>query len=136
MRVEVVDKGASAHLSNLVIGLGLLVTQLKDSKCTKIRQLLRHKDVGLLTHECVSEDEGLRKEILSKAHHSLNTVHSGSTKMYKVEERSGLEFRACLSSSSLQATFGMPPYEALYGVKHQSPLYWDSVGRKQRWGLK
>ena len=92
MRVEVVDKGASARLSNLVIGLGLLVAQLKDSKYTKIRQLLRHKDVGLLTHECVSEDKGLRREILSKAHHSPYTVHSGSTKMYKDEERSGLEF--------------------------------------------
>jgi hypothetical protein len=84
---------------------------------------------------CV-EGEGLRKEILSKTHHSPYTVHPGSTKMYKDEERSGLEFSTYLSSSSLQATFGMPPYEALYGRKCQSPLYWDNVGRKQRWGLK
>jgi hypothetical protein len=84
----------------------------------------------------VSEGEGLRKEILSKTHHSPYTVHPGSTKMYKDKERSGLEFSTYLSSSSLQATFGMPPYEALYGHKCQSPLYWDNVGRKQRWGLK
>ena len=80
------------------------------------------KDVGMLgcspiSDECVSKDEGLRREILSKTHHSSYTVHSGSTKMYKDEERSGLEFSIYLSSSSLQTTFGMLPYEALYGVK-------------------
>jgi hypothetical protein len=35
--VEVVDEGASARLSNLVVGLGLLVTWLEDPECTKIR---------------------------------------------------------------------------------------------------
>ena len=62
-------------------------------------------------------DEGLRKEILSKTYHSPYTVHSGSTKMYKDEERSRLEYSTYLSSSSLQANFGLPPYEALYRVK-------------------
>ena len=45
--VEVVDEGASARLSNLVIGLGLLVAQLEDPEYTKIRQLLRHKGFAL-----------------------------------------------------------------------------------------
>jgi hypothetical protein len=54
----------------------------------------------------VSEGERLRREFLSKTHHSPYTVHSGSTKMYKDEERLGLEFNTYLSSSSLQATFG------------------------------
>ena len=76
-----------------------------------------------ISDEYVSGDEGLRKEILSKAHHSSYTVHSGSTKMYKDEERSGLELSTYLSSSLLQATFGLLPYEALYGVKFWSPLY-------------
>ena len=67
--------------------------------------------------ECVSGDEGLRKEILSKAHHSSYIVHTKSTKMYKDKERSGLEFSTSLSLSSLQATFGLSPYELLYGVK-------------------
>ena len=63
-------------------------------------------DVGMLgcspiSDECVSGDEGLRKEILSKAHHSSYIVHFGSTKMYKGEERLGLEFSIYLSSSSL-----------------------------------
>ena len=80
------------------------------------------KDVGMLgrspiSDNCVSRDEGLRNEILSKAHHSSYTVHSRSTKMYKDKEKSGLEFSTYLSSSSLQATFGLLPYEALYGRK-------------------
>jgi hypothetical protein len=58
----------------------------------------------------VLEGKRLRKEILSKTHHSLYTVHSGSTKMYKDEKESGLVFSTYLSSSSLQVTFGMPPY--------------------------
>jgi hypothetical protein len=56
------------------------------------------KDVGLLTQECV---KGLRKEILSKTHHSSYTIHPRSIKMYKEEERSGLEFSTYISSSLL-----------------------------------
>ena len=65
----------------------------------------------------MSEGAGLRKEILSKTHHSPYIVHSGSTKMYKDEERSELEYSTYLSSSSLQKTFGMPPYKTLYEGK-------------------
>jgi hypothetical protein len=54
----------------------------------------------------VLEGEGLRKEILSKTHHSPYIVHPGSIKKYKDEERLGLEFNTYLSLSSLQATFG------------------------------
>jgi hypothetical protein len=56
--VEVVDEGAFACLSNLVVGLGLLVTLLKDPECTKIRQLLRHKDFALRMMGCslISDD--------------------------------------------------------------------------------
>jgi hypothetical protein len=95
---------------------------LEGPKCTKIKQLLRHKafclkDVGLLTHEYVLEGKRLRKEILNKIHHSLYIIHPGSIKMYKDEEGSELEFSTYFSSSSLQATFGMPPYETFYGVK-------------------
>jgi hypothetical protein len=42
MGVEVIDEGASARLSNLVVGLGLLVTRLEGPRCTKIRHLLTH----------------------------------------------------------------------------------------------
>jgi hypothetical protein len=53
------------------------------------------KDDGLLTHECVSEGDGLRKKILSNTHHSpyiVYTVPTGSTKMYKDEKKVELEF--------------------------------------------
>ena len=34
-------------------------------------------------------------------------------------------------NNSYHATIGMPPYEALYGRKCRSPIYWDKVGEKQ-----
>jgi hypothetical protein len=34
-------------------------------------------------------------------------------------------------NNSFQATIGMAPYEALYGCKCKSPLYWDEVGERQ-----
>jgi hypothetical protein len=37
-------------------------------------------------------------------------------------------------NSSYQATIGMPPYEALYGRKCQSPLYWDNIRERQTLG--
>ena len=33
-------------------------------------------------------------------------------------------------NNSYQATIGLPPYEALYGRKFRSPLYWDEIGEK------
>jgi hypothetical protein len=44
------------------------------------------KDNGLLTlfkQVCVLENRGLRKEIMSEAHHSPNTIHPSGTKMYR-----------------------------------------------------
>jgi hypothetical protein len=32
------------------------------------------------------------------------------------------------SYNSFQASIGMAPYEALYGRKCRSPLYWDELG--------
>jgi hypothetical protein len=37
-------------------------------------------------------------------------------------------------NNSYQATIGMLPYEALYGQKCQSPLYYDNVGERQTLG--
>jgi hypothetical protein len=37
-------------------------------------------------------------------------------------------------NNSFQATIGMAPYEALYGRKCRSPLYWDEVGESQLLG--
>jgi hypothetical protein len=39
-------------------------------------------------------------------------------------------------NNSFQASIDMAPYEALYGWKCRSPLYWDEVGERQLIGLK
>jgi hypothetical protein len=39
-------------------------------------------------------------------------------------------------NNSFQATIGMAPYDALYGRKCRSPLYWDEVGKRQLLGLE
>jgi hypothetical protein len=97
MKLEVVGEGVPVHLANLMVQLELLarikVAQFEDPKCAKIKQLFAEgkakefclKDDGLLTHfkqVCVPGIGGLRKEIMSKAHHSPYIVHPGGTKMY------------------------------------------------------
>jgi hypothetical protein len=98
MGLELVGEGMPIHLTNLMVQSELLArikaTHLKDPECAKIKQLLAEgkarefclKEDGLLTHlkqVCVSGIRGLRKEIMSEAHHSLYTVHPGGTKMYR-----------------------------------------------------
>jgi hypothetical protein len=98
MRLEVVGEGMPIHLANLMVQSELLArikaAQLEDPECAKIKQLLVKgkanefclKEDGLLTHfkqVCVLGIGGLRKEIMSKAHHSLYTVHLGGTNMYR-----------------------------------------------------
>jgi hypothetical protein len=97
MGLEVVGKGILVHLANLMVQSELLArikaAQLEDPECAKIKQLLAEgktkefclKKDGLLTHfkqVCVPGIGGLRKEIMSEAHHSPYTVHPGGTKMY------------------------------------------------------
>jgi hypothetical protein len=52
----VVDEGAPACLSNLVVESGLLASikasRFEGLKCTKIRQLLRHKGFALRMLGC------------------------------------------------------------------------------------
>ena len=45
-----------------------------------------------------------------------------------------LEFKGSLVQYSYQATIGMRLYEALYGSKCQSPLYWYNIGERQTLG--
>jgi hypothetical protein len=56
MGIEVIDVGASARLSNLVVGSGMLAwikaAWLEDPECTKISQLLRHKGFVLRMMGC------------------------------------------------------------------------------------
>jgi hypothetical protein len=60
----------------------------RSSNCLrKVRQRSFFlKEDGLLTHfkqVCVPGIRGLRKEIVSEAHHSPYTVHPGGTKIYR-----------------------------------------------------
>jgi hypothetical protein len=66
---------------------------LEDPECAKSKQLLDEvkaqefclEENGLLTHfeqVCVLEGGRLSKEIMSKAHHSLYTIHPSGTKIY------------------------------------------------------
>ena len=99
MGLEVVGEGAPIHLANLAVQSELLAriiaARLEDPECAKIKQLLKEgktkefclKKDGLLTHfkqVCVPRNGGLRKEIMSEAHRSSYTVHTGGTKMYQV----------------------------------------------------
>ena len=34
-------------------------------------------------------------------------------------------------NNSYQASIGMAPYEALYGQKYKTPIYWDEVGERK-----
>jgi hypothetical protein len=103
MGLEVVGEGTLVYLTNLMVQSKLLArikaAQLKDPKYAKIKQLLVGgkakefclKEDGLLTHfkqVCVSAIGGLRKEIMSEAHHSPYIVHFGGTKMYRDVKRS------------------------------------------------
>jgi hypothetical protein len=98
MGLKVVGEGMPVHLANLMVQSELLAkikaAQLEDPKCAKIKQLLAEgkaekfclKEDGLLTHfkqVCVPGIGGLRKEIMSEAHHSPYTVHPEGTKMYR-----------------------------------------------------
>ena len=39
-------------------------------------------------------------------------------------------------NNSYQASIKMPPFEALYGRKCRSPLYWDDIGERRLLGPK
>jgi hypothetical protein len=89
MGLEVVGEGTPVHLANLMVQSELLTrikeAQLEDPECAKIKQLLAKgkakefclKEDGLLTYfkqVCILGIRGLRKEIMSEAHHSRYTV--------------------------------------------------------------
>ena len=98
MGLDVVGEGMPVYLANLMVQSELLArikaTLLEDPEYAKIKKFLAEgkakefclKEDGLLTHfkqVCVLKTRGLRKEIMSEAHHSQYTVHLGGTKMYR-----------------------------------------------------
>ncbi|XP_071926159.1 uncharacterized protein [Coffea arabica] len=75
----------------------------------------------------VPKDEMLKKEILKEAHRSKYTIHpdfGGSWSQYMTL----VEFAY---NNSYHSSIQMAPYEALYGRKCWSLIYWDEVGERK-----
>ncbi|XP_075499985.1 uncharacterized protein LOC142538559 [Primulina tabacum] len=90
-------------------------------------QDLQIDDKGVLWMKgrlCVPDSDNLRQEILSKQ--STNDLEDYCN-LWKYPNVNGSisPWTLCYHSS-----VGMSPYEALYGRKCRSPLYWDEVGEK------
>ncbi|XP_042444058.1 uncharacterized protein LOC122029184 [Zingiber officinale] len=82
----------------------------------------------------VSNIDNLQQEVMSEAHTSKFSAHPGSTKMYRDLKKnfwwSRMKKDVGEFVSSYHRSIGMTLYEALYGRKCRSPLYWDEVGEK------
>jgi hypothetical protein len=55
---------------------------------------------------------------------------------YHLSKKNYLPLIKFAYNNNHQATIGMPPYEALYGQKCRSPLYWYNIGERQTLGPK
>ncbi|XP_073051272.1 uncharacterized protein [Primulina eburnea] len=102
---------------------------------------------GLLTFRgriCVPKGDDIRKDILIEAHTAPYSVHPGSTKMYQDLRhlywwpglpRTPKGYNSIwVIVDSYQSSIDMAPYEALYGRKCRSPLYWEEVGERKMLG--
>ncbi|XP_073057205.1 uncharacterized protein [Primulina eburnea] len=113
---------------------------------------------GVITFQgriCVPVGDAIRRYVLTEAHTAPYSVHPGGTKMYQDLRRlywwpiikkdiasfisecltcQQLPLVECTYNNSYQSSIGMAPYEALYGRKCRSPLYWDEVGERKMLG--
>ncbi|CAG7885533.1 unnamed protein product [Brassica rapa] len=89
-----VDVDIEKELQNLETEFKMIKCQIRDVNLKKIREQLIEGNFGgyqvasdgtLLLNGSVTvpKSEGLREEILRTAHHSLLSIHPGSTKMYR-----------------------------------------------------
>ncbi|TXG73219.1 hypothetical protein EZV62_001798 [Acer yangbiense] len=79
---------------------------------------------------CVLDDGEMKKEILSEAHSTAYSVHPDLGDSWE-KHLTLIEFSY---NNSFHSSIGMPPYEALYGRKCRSPIYWDKVGERRLLG--
>nr|GEW52714.1 hypothetical protein [Tanacetum cinerariifolium] len=94
---------------------------------------------------CVHSDPTLREAILSEAHSSPFSIHSGSTKMYEdlkqnfwwngmKHDIATFDEYLCLVefayNNSWHASIKTTPYELLYGRKCSEPICWNEVGER------
>ncbi|WVZ89701.1 hypothetical protein U9M48_036070 [Paspalum notatum var. saurae] len=107
--------------------------QKMDEKIQEIREQIK---VGKAPHFCEDEQgnvwyknricvpdvDSIKKLILSEAHNTAYSIHPGSTKMYHDLKE------------SYQASLKKSPFEALYGRRCRTALFWNQTGEKQVFG--
>ncbi|WVZ80457.1 hypothetical protein U9M48_027928 [Paspalum notatum var. saurae] len=74
---------------------------------------------------CVPDVDSIKKLILSEAHDTAYSIHPGSTKMYHDLKERFWCYQASLKKS---------PFEALYGRRCRTSLFWNQTGKKQVFG--
>nr|GEU73981.1 retrotransposon protein, putative, Ty3-gypsy subclass [Tanacetum cinerariifolium] len=81
---------------------------------------------------CVPSDPTLREAVLSEAHSSPFSIHSGSTKIYEDLKQhfwwNGMKQDIAAYVGSWHASFKAAPYELLYERKCRAPICWNKVG--------
>ncbi|XP_073061824.1 uncharacterized protein [Primulina eburnea] len=157
--ITLASPGTLDQLSALVLRSTLIDRILKEQQLDiQLLELKNKNDLtgvsefglkhdGLLTFRgriCVPRGDDIRKDILIEAHTAPYSIHPGSTKMYHDLRRfywwPGLPRTPKGYNSiwvivhSYQSSIGMAPYEALYGRKCRSPLYWEEVGERKMLG--
>ncbi|XP_073016620.1 uncharacterized protein [Primulina eburnea] len=132
--INLVSSGTVARLSTLVLRSTLFDRILKEQQSdVQLLKLKRNNELtgvsefglnrdGLMTFRgkiCVPIGDNIRRDVLIEAHTAPYSVHPGGTKMYQ----------------DLRRLYWWPaPYEALYGRKCRSPLYWEEVGERKMLG--
>ncbi|XP_073121872.1 uncharacterized protein [Henckelia pumila] len=69
----------------------------------------------------------LRQQILNEAHCSKFSIHPGGRKMYNDLKQKFWWKRMKADVANYQSSIQMAPFEALYGRKCRSPLFWNDL---------
>ncbi|XP_073019351.1 uncharacterized protein [Primulina eburnea] len=127
---------------------------MTDKRVQRWKELVSHKqdtrfrvaDDGSLRMNdrwVVPDTSELRQVLLRREHCSQYSIHPGGKKMFKdlhsqfwwkgmkrdVIDFSFIPLVEFLYNNSYQSSIQMAPFEALYGRRCRSPLYWDDVDR-------
>ncbi|XP_073049465.1 uncharacterized protein [Primulina eburnea] len=156
--ITLVSPGTVDQLSALVLRSTLIDRIIKEQQLDiQLLELKNKNDLtgvsefglnhaGLWTFRgriFVPSGDDIRKDILIEAHTAPYSVHPGSTKMYQDLRRlywwpgswdSKFPLVEFTYNNSYQSSICMAPYEALYGRKCRSPLYWEDVGERKMLG--
>ncbi|XP_073037729.1 uncharacterized protein [Primulina eburnea] len=128
--------------------------QMTDERVQRWKELVSRKqdtcfrvaDDGSLRMKdrwVVPDASELRQGLLRRAHCSRYSIHLGGKKMYKdlrsqfwwkgmkrdVIDFSSIPLVEFAYNNGYQSSIQMAPFEALYGRRCRSPLYWDDVDR-------